>query len=53
MPILSPRVCILLAVPLIPEGNLDGSGIIWFVVLSLPDLTDQQSSTEMRLETCD
>lgn len=53
MPILSPRAWILLAVPLIPEGNLIGSGTIWLVVLSLPDLTDQQSSTEMRLETCD
>jgi len=32
-------------VPLIPEGNLIKSGSSWPVILSLPDLTDQQSST--------
>jgi hypothetical protein len=46
MPILSPSAWILSAVPLMPVGNLVGSGIICPVVLSLSFLMDQQSSTE-------
>jgi len=38
------------AAPLIPEGNLLGSGTSWLVMLSLPDPKDQQSSTDTGLE---
>ena len=45
MPSFKPRAWTLSAVPLIPSGKVVALGIIWLVVVSRPDLTDQQSST--------
>jgi hypothetical protein len=45
MPSLSPRSWTFSAVPTIPSGKVVALGIIWLVLGSRPDLTDQQSST--------
>jgi hypothetical protein len=44
MPTFRPRAWISSVMPLIPLGNLMGSGMIWSVMLSRLSFMDQQSS---------